>query len=84
MVKNWSVWSWDSKIDCISRVNSWNELIFSCWCKFRKAKSYFNEFWVGVIKNGLGHLVCETLKYAVYFKNELMVKLIFYTLSVMQ
>ena len=26
--------------------------MFSCWCKFRKAKSWFNDFWVGVFKNG--------------------------------
>ena len=24
----WPVWSWDSKIDCTSRMNGWNELIF--------------------------------------------------------
>ena len=28
--------------------------------KFRKAKSCFNDFWVGVVKNG--HEVYETLK----------------------
>ena len=42
----WPVWSWDSKIDCISRMNKWNELIFACWCKFSKAKSYFNDLWL--------------------------------------
>ena len=25
----WAVWSWDSEIDCISRMDRWNELIFS-------------------------------------------------------
>ena len=25
---------------------------FAWWCKFRKAKSYFNGFWVGLVKNG--------------------------------
>ena len=25
----WSVWSWDSKIDCISKTNRWNKL-FLC------------------------------------------------------
>ena len=24
---------------------------FACWCKFKKAKSYFTDFWVGMIKN---------------------------------
>ena len=22
---------------------------FACWCKFRKAKIYFNDFWVGMV-----------------------------------
>ena len=39
-----------------------------CWCKFRKAKSYFSDFWVGVVKNGLPHLVQETLKSAVFLE----------------
>ena len=45
----------------------------ACWCKFKKAKSYFNDFWVGRVKNygtlkwvknGWGNLVHETLKFA--------------------
>ena len=32
--------------------------------KFRKAKSFFNDFWVGLAKNERGHLVYETLKSA--------------------
>ena len=32
---------------------------FACWYKFIKAKSYFNNYWVSVIKNGQG---LETLK----------------------
>ena len=35
---------------------------FACWCKFRKAKSFFNDLRVGAVKNGLGHSVNETLK----------------------
>ena len=38
---------------------------FACWCKFRKVKSYFNDFWVGMVRNGRGHLVHETVKSAV-------------------
>ena len=38
---------------------------FACWCKFKKAKSYFNDSRMGMVKNGLGHLVHETLKSAV-------------------
>ena len=30
-------------------------------CKFRKAKSCFNDFWVGVVKSGCDHLLHETL-----------------------
>ena len=62
-------WAWpvsprDSKTGCIARMNWWNELIFACWCEFRKARSYFNGFWVCWVKNGCGHLVYETLKSA--------------------
>ena len=31
-----------------------------------KARSYFNDFWVGIVRNGHGHLVYETLASAVY------------------
>ena len=31
--------------------------LFASWCKLRKAKYYFNHFWVGVVKNGHGDLV---------------------------
>ena len=37
---------------------------FTCWWKFRKAKNYFNDFWVCLVKNRRGHLVHETLKSA--------------------
>ena len=25
---------------------------FACWYKFRKSKSYFNDYWVRMVKNG--------------------------------
>ena len=25
---------------------------FACWYRFTKAKSYFNNYWMGVVKNG--------------------------------
>ena len=28
--------------------------IFACLYKFRKGKSYFNNYWVGVVENGHG------------------------------
>ena len=31
-----------------------------------KSKSYFNDFWVGLVKHGHGRLVHETLKSAEY------------------
>lgn len=40
--------------------------LFACLCKFRKRRSYFNDFWVGMVtKNGHGFFVYETLKSAV-------------------
>ena len=91
----WLVWSWDSKIDFICRMNRWS---FACWVgmvrngyiqsshgtlellelltvpekkygrkwffcmlvQIRKAKSWFNDFWLGVVKNGYGLLVHKT------------------------
>ena len=41
-----------------------NELgsFVACWCKFMKAKSYFNNYWVGVVKNEQGLKDRGTLK----------------------
>ena len=35
---------------------------FACWYKFMKAKSYFNNYWVGVVKNEQGLKDRGTLK----------------------
>ena len=64
----WLVWSRDSKTDYISEMNRWNmmklmKLIFAWWYKSRKTKSWFNDFWVDMVKNSL--LVHETQKSAV-------------------
>ena len=61
----WPVWSQDSKIDCISNMSRWNKLIFCMLVQIRKAKSWFNDFWVGMVKNGHCFLVRETIKYVV-------------------
>ena len=37
---------------------------FAWWCKFRKAKSYFNTFSVGMVKNGHVRVIHETLRSA--------------------
>ena len=70
----WSVWSQDSKIDCISKMNRWNELFFFCMLVQiqEAATSHFPDFLVGVAKNGRDHLVHEGLE------------LIFRMLTVMQ
>ena len=52
----WPVWSWYSKM------NRWNKVIFSCCYEFRKAKSWFNYFWVGMVKKCHLFLVHEALK----------------------
>ena len=37
-------------------------LFFARWCKFRKAKSYSYNYWVGLVKNIYGLLGHGTLK----------------------
>ena len=41
-----------------------NELgsFVACWCKFMKVKSYFNNYWVGMVKNEQGLKDRGTLK----------------------
>ena len=58
----WLVWSRDSKINCITKLDWWSKLIFCMLIKSQNAKSWFNDFWVGVFKNDLGLLVYETKK----------------------
>ena len=41
---------------------------FSCWYKFRKAKSCFNNYWVGMVKNEWGLIDHGTLKSGVSHK----------------
>ena len=67
MVKKWlwQVWSWYSEIDCISKMNRWNKLIF-CMLIQNPGKLKVNNSWVGLVKNGHGLLVPEALKSAVF------------------
>ena len=53
----------------------------ACWWKFKEVKSYSNDFWVGLVKNGHGHLVHETLKSAEWVYE---LSWFFYMLTVMQ
>ena len=56
-------WVWSEMVVAtlaIRWMDEWmNELswLFACWCKFRKVKNYFNNFWVAVVKNGHGTLI---------------------------
>ena len=72
----WPVWPWGSKM------NRWNKVICSYWYEFRKAKSWFNYFWVGMVKKGHGFLFHETLISVV--RMNLWIELIFWMLIVMQ
>ena len=51
---------------------------FSSWYKFRRAKSWFNDFGVDAVKNGHGLLILETLRM------KLWIELIFWMLIVIQ
>ena len=60
---------WSSLIFCVLIQIHINQMLvkkwfFAWWCKFRKTKSYFNDFWVDLVKNGHDHVVHETLKSA--------------------
>ena len=41
---------------------------FACWYKFMKAKSYINNYWVGVVKNGWGPKDHGTVKPGLSYK----------------
>ena len=40
----------------------------ACWYKFMQAKSYFNNYWVGAVKNGQGLKDRATLKPSISHK----------------
>ena len=46
----------------ISRMNWWNEFIFTYWYKFIKAEIYFHDFWMGEVKNWCDLIGNRTLK----------------------
>ena len=64
---------------CTDRIN-W---FIGWWYKFREAKSWFNDFWVGMVKNNHVFLVHEILKSCV-LRIDLRIKLIFLMLIVTQ
>ena len=66
-------WMW-SKMVVATLVTRWmdewmGELswFFASWCKFRKAKNYFNNFWVIVAKNGHETLISEWMDESGWF-----------------
>ena len=57
---------WDLKIECVSE--EWTDGLhwfFACWYRFTKIKSWSKIYWVGMVENGCGKSVHETLKSAV-------------------
>ena len=69
-------WSWSKMALKFAVLEEWiGEMswIYACWHKFMKAKSYFNNYWVGMVINGWGLSDHGTLKSFVSYKwfNEL-------------
>ena len=55
----WWVWQTDHKV-----MDEWMDELswfFAYWCKFRKVKNYFNNFWVVVVKNVHGTLISKCM-----------------------
>ena len=60
-----SLVNWTLKLTVFQVQTNGVNLFFACWCKRWKAKSYFTDFWIGMVKSGCGHLFHETRKCAV-------------------
>ena len=58
----WPVWSQDSKIDCISGMNWWNELILCMMVQIEESKKLFQWFLGGPGQKWAWYVVHETLK----------------------
>ena len=43
----WPVWSWDSKIDCISKLYRWNNLIFCMLVQMQEGWKLIQSFLIG-------------------------------------
>ena len=62
----WPVWSKDSKIYGVWRMNRWNEMFFLHDDAIsQKLKAAQNFFGVGMVKNGSGQFGHGTLKFTV-------------------
>ena len=53
------------KLAIPQKVSNGTNWFLVCWQKFKKAKIYFNNFWMVVIENGRGLVALRTLKSAV-------------------
>ena len=42
---------WSLKLSLYQEWTDVTNYFFACWHKFRNAKCYFNDFWVGMVKN---------------------------------
>ena len=80
VVKN-GYWSWDSKIDCIPRMKRWNNLHV---LHADTSSSYFNSFWMTVVKKELKLLGHATSKLCCVWRMKWWIKLIFCMLIMMQ
>ena len=60
--------SWDMGQNALNEWTDEMSWLFACWYKFRKAKSYFNNYWVGIVKNEWGLIDHGTLKSGVSHK----------------
>ena len=60
----WSLWSQDTNITASQEESGINKF-FACCYKFKKAKSYLNNFWVGLVKNSCGYFGHGTLQLTV-------------------
>ena len=81
----WSMWSQDSKIDCI-----WDNWIyginwfFACWYKIRKAKCWWNEFFGGCGKKWSSYFSLWDPNICFIIRVNLWIELIFWMLIVVQ
>ena len=43
-------------------------LVLAYWYKFRKAKSWYNDFWVGLLKDGSGLVVHSAASRCIWYR----------------
>ena len=63
LIENIFLPSQEGKLAAFQEGNNGIDWFLVCLCKFRKAKSYFNNYWVVIVKNEYGLLSVETLRF---------------------